>query len=172
MEWRGIVALARAIRGVSNKTLVERDLQPGYRRIMPFVLVRALAGAAVLLVATYYLLASIPFSFYHFLQFPHFWWMPLFIRLHPLVMAAGMGGLVLTMRGLPRADGARLRALTLAGTAITLWMVVTALTPVLQTYENAAFLAFAAVALLGAAGGHEVEAAAGRAQQPRQLAQG
>jgi hypothetical protein len=138
---------------------VVQDLQPNRGIMMPFAIARVLSGAAVLLVATYYLLASIPFSFYHFLQFPHFWWMPLFIRTHPLVMAAGMGGLLLTMRGLPRANGARLRILTLAGTSITTWMAVTAWVPVLQTYENAAFLSFAAVALLGAAGFETLQAA-------------
>jgi hypothetical protein len=62
-------------------------------------LMRFVSALALLLVATYYLLASIPFAYYHFLQFPHFWWMPLFITLHPLVMLAGVAGTVGTMPG-------------------------------------------------------------------------
>jgi hypothetical protein len=118
---------------------------------MPFALARVFSGALILLVAAYYLLASIPFSFYHFLQFPHFWWMPAFIRVHPLAMAIGVAGLLVTRRGRP-ADAPGLRILTLCGTSISVWMAVTAWAPSLQTYENAAFLSFAAVGFLGAAG--------------------
>src|SRR5258705_11154916 len=52
--------------------------------------VRPMSAVALIAVATYYLLASIPFSYYHFLQFPHFAWMPVFIRFHPLLVAGGV----------------------------------------------------------------------------------
>src|SRR5258705_5229413 len=67
------------------------------------LLVRIASAGALLLVATYYLLASIAFSYYHFLQFPHFWWMPLFIRLHPVILLAAVAALLMTQGDTPAA---------------------------------------------------------------------
>ena len=57
---------------------------------VPLLIVRLGSALALVLVATLYLLASIPFAYYHFLQFPHFSWMPAFIRFHPIVLAAAV----------------------------------------------------------------------------------
>jgi arylsulfatase A-like enzyme len=120
------------------------------------LVVRLAAAVTLLLVATYQLLASVPFSFYHFLQFPHFWWMPLFIRLHPAVMAVGVTGLLLTLRDLPSAYGPWVRSTGIAGFALVAWMAVTAWIPALQTYENASALCFGTLVLLGAVGAIDV----------------
>src|SRR5258706_11473906 len=69
------------------------------RTLLPIV--RLTSAAALIAVATYYLLASIPFSYYHFLQFPHFAWMPVIIRFHPLLVAGGVAGLLADVRELP-----------------------------------------------------------------------
>src|SRR5258705_13532144 len=65
------------------------------------LLVRIASAGALLLVATYYLLASIAFSDYHFLHFPLFWWMPLFIRLHPVILLAAVAALLMTQGDTP-----------------------------------------------------------------------
>jgi hypothetical protein len=65
------------------------------------LIVRLGAALALLSVATFSLLASIPFAYYHFLQFPHFSWMPVFIRFHPLVLGAAVAALLPTLGGLP-----------------------------------------------------------------------
>src|SRR5258705_13848561 len=67
------------------------------------LLVRIASAGALLLVATYYLLASIAFSYYHFLQFPHFWWMPLFIRAHPVILLAAVAATLMTQGDTPAA---------------------------------------------------------------------
>jgi hypothetical protein len=95
---------------------------------------RVAAAALLLAVSLYYLLASIPFARYHFLEFAHFWWLPAFIRYHPLAMAAGVGLLVVTLPGVSPAW--RLR-LALAGGIPAAWMAVVARVPALHTYENA-----------------------------------
>src|SRR5215813_581969 len=100
--------------------------------------VRVTAAAALVLVATYYLLASIPFSYYHFLQFPHFWWMARFITLHSVVFAFGIAALV------PRHTGGAIRR-TVRGTAaaaIAVAVCMAALTavPAALSYELAAGL--------------------------------
>jgi hypothetical protein len=102
---------------------------------------------ALLLVATYYLLASIPFSYYHFLQFAHFWWLPMFIRLHPFVMLTGTAGLMSSAR--PRSTH---RYLAIIGSTVAASMFVTSWWPALQTYEYAAAMAFAPLGLICAAG--------------------
>jgi hypothetical protein len=61
------------------------------------IALRAASAVGLLLVATYYLLASIPFSYYHFLQFPHFWWLPPFIRFHPIVLIASVAAYIATL---------------------------------------------------------------------------
>jgi hypothetical protein len=107
-----------------------------------------MAAATLLLVSTFYLLASIPFAYYHFLQFPHFWWMPAFIALHPVLMAAAAGAIVLSMGPLdPALDRARRRLLvgvvTTAGC-----MAMVSRTAALQSYELSAVLAFVPLLIL------------------------
>src|SRR5258705_12883440 len=81
------------------------------------LLVRIASAGALLLVATYYLLASIAFSYYHFLQFPHFWWMPLFIRLHPVILLAAVAALLMTPGDTPAAVKPWMRYTALAAAA-------------------------------------------------------
>src|SRR5258705_7266468 len=81
------------------------------------LLVRIASAGALLLVATYYLLASIAFSYYHFLQFPHFWWMPLFIRLHPVILLAAVAALLMTQGDTPAAVKPWMRYTALAAAA-------------------------------------------------------
>jgi hypothetical protein len=108
------------------------------------VALRLVAAALLIGVATYYLLASIPFSFYHFLQFAHFWWLPLIVRFHPVLMAVGSALLLLSFPEIPWSWRSRI---ALAGGLMCAWMVVTAAVPALQSYENAALL-FAAPMLM------------------------
>jgi hypothetical protein len=106
------------------------------------------AAALLLAVSTYYLLASIPFARYHFLEFAHFWWLPPFIRHHPLVMAAGVTLLLLSLPGVSKAW--RLR-LGLAGGIPAAWMAVVARVPALDTYENAMAMSAVPLGLCAAA---------------------
>jgi hypothetical protein len=114
--------------------------------------VRLLSGLVLVLVATYYLLASIPFAYYHFLQFPHFWWMPLFIRIHPLLMLIGTAGIIVTMRDLPPRWTPWTRYLGIAGATIGIAMIASSLVPSLQSYETAGALYIAPMLLMSAAG--------------------
>jgi len=101
-------------------------------------------------VATYYLLASIPFAYYHFLLLPPFWWLPLFIRVHPVVMLAAVAVLLAV-----RVDGAlsshasrRRRYAAIAAAATAACMTAGVWQPVLLSYELAAALCFVPFALL------------------------
>ena len=117
------------------------------------LLVRLVASAiALILVATYYLLASIPFSYYHFLQFPHFWWLPPFIAAHPVVLAAGAAG-ALPWGRLSGPFAAWRRGICLAAAVIAVWMFALLRVPALQSYELAAALSFAPLLILLAANG-------------------
>jgi hypothetical protein len=110
---------------------------------------RLVAAALLTVVATYYLLASIPFSFYHFLQFAHFWWLPLIVRFHPVLMAAGSALLLVSFPDIPWSWRSRV---ALAGGLMCAWMVVTAMVAPLQTYENAALLFAAPMLMLTVSG--------------------
>src|SRR3954467_4151044 len=99
---------------------------------------RLFAALALLLVAVYYLLASIPFSYYHFLQFPHFWWMPAFIRFHPYLLAAAVAALVMTLRDLPGSMRSSVRYVAIVGATAAVCMASTVWWPILGTYEIAA----------------------------------
>src|SRR5204863_4743642 len=111
---------------------------------------RVAAAGALVLVATYYLLASIPFAYYHFLLLPPFWWLPLFIRVHPVVMLAAVA-VVLAVR----VDGAlsshasrRRRYAAIAAAATAACMTAGVWQPVLLSSELAAALCFVPFALL------------------------
>src|SRR5437762_13481708 len=77
---------------------------------------RATGGLALMSVGAYYLLASIPFAYYHFLQFAHFWWLPLFIKAHAAVMG---GGTFLLLASLKTVSAAWRRRLGLASAPLT-----------------------------------------------------
>jgi len=139
------------------------------------VILRLGAALALLLVATFYLLASIPFAYYHFLQFPHFWWMPAFIRFHPLVLAAAVAVLIPTFRGVPDSIRPWVRYVEIVGAVTALVMASTIVWPVLGTYEIAATLYFLPIIIMGMAGAIEIAAhrgavsAAGRRHDSRSL---
>ena len=116
------------------------------------------AALALLLVATFYLLASIPFAYYHFLQFPHFWWLPAFIRFHPLVLAAAVAILVSTLRGLSQSIRPWVRYIAIVGAMTGLTMASTVLWPATLTYEMAAALCFLPIIILGMAGATDLAA--------------
>jgi hypothetical protein len=125
---------------------------------VPLLIVRLGSALALVLVATMYLLASIPFAYYHFLQFPHFWWMPGFIRFHPLLLAAAVSSLVATLRDLPVALRPWIRYVAIAGVTAAACMGATVWLPVLQSYEIAAAFCFVPIGLLGMVGGLDLVA--------------
>jgi hypothetical protein len=125
---------------------------------VPLLIVRLGSALALVLVATLYLLASIPFAYYHFLQFPHFWWMPAFIRFHPLVLAAAVASLVPTLYDLPESLRPWIRYLTIVGATVAACMAATVWFPVLQSYEIAAAFCFLPIGLLGIVGGVDLAA--------------
>ena len=124
----------------------------------PLLIVRLGSALALVLVATLYLLASIPFAYYHFLQFPHFWWMPAFIRFHPLVLAAAVSSLVATLHDLPAALRPWIRYIAIVGVTAAVCMGATVWLPVLQSYEIAAAFCFVPIGLLGMVGGLDLVA--------------
>jgi len=126
---------------------------------MLFIARCAAAAVALIGVAAYYLLASIPFSYYHFLQVPQLWWLPTFILLHPLVLAAALAVLLPRPRDVPAAVRPWIRYVALAGAAATICMIAGNVAPVLVSYEVAGALAFAPLLLLTAAAALHVAAA-------------
>jgi hypothetical protein len=102
----------------------------------------------LLLISTFYLLASIPFSYYHFLQFPHFWWMPLFIGWHPLLLVAAVALLLLTTRDAPFALRVWMRRLMIATVTLAACMTAILWMPALQSYQLSGVLVFAPLGLL------------------------
>ena len=116
------------------------------------LLLRVVAAVALLLVATYYLLASIPFSYYHFLQVPQLWWIPVFIRFHPLVMLAAVGAAVATLRGVTGVALTAVRYVAIVGVTSAACMAATVVWPVLASYETAAALCFLPIFVLGMIG--------------------
>jgi len=110
--------------------------------------VRIASAGALLLVATYYLLASIAFSYYHFLQFPHFWWMPLFIRVHPVILLAAVAALLMTQGGTPAAVKPWMRYTAIAAAASAACMAAFAWLDLPVSYELAGALTFVPLALL------------------------
>ena len=120
-------------------------------RAVLVVAARLAAALGLMAVATYYLLASIPFSYYHFLQFPHFTWQPLFIRLHPLVLLAAVAGLLATTRRRPGGAAPGARYVAIAAVTAAACMAVAVIVPAMLSYEVAAALAFVPLALLAGA---------------------
>ena len=125
---------------------------------VPLLIVRLGSALALVLVATLYLLASIPFAYYHFLQFPHFSWMPAFIRFHPIVLAAAVASLVATLHDLPGTLRPWIRYVAIIGVTAAACMGATVWLPVLQSYEIAAALCFVPIGLLGMVGGLDLAA--------------
>jgi hypothetical protein len=136
--------------------------------IQALVFAGRLAAAVLLLtVAVYELLASIPFAYYHFLQFAHFWWLPYIIRFHPVIMAAGV---VLFASSLIAVPGWWRVRILIAGAVPCAAMAATVRFPQFQTYEGAAILCAAPLLLLFA--GSVVSLIAGRQSIARGLPRG
>jgi len=111
----------------------------------------AASAIALVAIAAYYLLASIPFSYYHFLQVPQLWWLPAFILVHPLLLAAALAAMLPRPRAVPPALRPWIRYVALAGAATVACMATVEALPILQSYEVSAALAFAPLLLLTAA---------------------
>lgn len=122
------------------------------------LLLRVLAAVALLLVATYYLLASIPFSYYHFLQVPQIWWIPILIEFHPLVMLAAVGAAVATLGGASGIARTIVRYVAIVGVTGAVCMAATLVWPVLALYETAAALCFLPILVLGMIGAADLAA--------------
>jgi hypothetical protein len=138
---------------------------------MASAVARAMSALALVLVATYYLLASIPFSYYHFLQFPHFWWLPLFIRIHPFVLAGALAGVLPRGRHVPEDLRPWIRYVAIAGATVILCMFGVAWRPAALSYELAAALTFVPLGLLIAANSLALAAGKGRpADSPERAA--
>lgn len=123
-----------------------------------FAIAYAASAASLVFVALYYLLASIPFSYYHFLQFPHFWWQPLFIAAHPALFGAALFGVIPRGASLPPRIRRLSRYLALAGGAAALCLLAIELFPPALSYELAAALTFVPLLLLIAAGALQIAA--------------
>jgi Sulfatase len=119
----------------------------------------AAAAVALIVIAAYYLLASIPFSYYHFLQVPQLPWLPTFVLLHPLLFAAALAAIVPRPRLVSPALRPWIRYVALAGATTTVCMAAIEAIPVLQSFEVAAALAFVPLLLLTAAAALNIAAA-------------
>jgi len=119
----------------------------------------AAAAVALIGIAAYYLLASIPFSYYHFLQVPQLWWLPTFILVHPLLLAAALAAVVPRPRASAPALRPWIRYIALAGATTTVCMAAIEAVPVLQSFEVSAALAFVPLLLLTAAAALNIAAA-------------
>ncbi|HYP28886.1 MAG TPA: sulfatase-like hydrolase/transferase [Blastocatellia bacterium] len=99
-----------------------------------FAATRLSFGLFVLMTSLYCLLAYIPFTYYHFLQFSHLTWVTAFVRLHPFLYWLALGPLAASMWGDLR--GERTRRLTLefliVHAAAGLLLVTRPLLPALQ----------------------------------------
>ena len=109
---------------------------------------RLLSAFALLLVATFYLLGSIPFAYYQFLQSPPWKWMPVFVRVHPLLLVAAIGALVATLGPLDARARRWSRLLMIAAITLAAAMAAAFWTPGLESYELSAALCFAPLVLL------------------------
>ena len=119
----------------------------------------AAAAIALIAIAAYYLLASIPFSYYHFIQVPQLPWLPMFILLHPLLLAAALAAIVPRPRTSAPALRPWIRYVALAGATAAVCMAAIEAMPVLQSYDVSAALVFVPVLLLTAAAALHVVAA-------------
>jgi hypothetical protein len=122
------------------------------------LLLRVFAAVALLLVSTYYLLASIPFSYYHFLAVPQLWWLPAFIEFHPLVMLAAVGAAVATLRGASGIARTAVRYVAIVGVTSALCMAATVVWPAVASYETAAALCFLPILVIGMIGATDLAA--------------
>jgi hypothetical protein len=122
------------------------------------LLLRVFAAVALLLVSTYYLLASIPFSYYHFLAVPQLWWLPAFIEFHPVVMLAAVGAAVGTLRGASGFARTAVRYVAIIGVTSAVCMAATVMWPAVASYETAAAISFLPILVLAMIGAVDLAA--------------
>lgn len=128
------------------------------------LVVRLLSAFALLLIATFYLLGSIPFAYYQFLQSPPWQWMPVFVRIHPLLLVGATGALVATLGPLHAPARRWSRLLMLAAGTCAVGMAAAFWIPGLESYElSAAFCFVPLLLLIGASAIGLVERAGDRA---------
>jgi len=115
--------------------------------LIRFLLASA-SAAALILVSTYELLASIPFAYQQFIQSPPFWWMPTFARLQPLILLAALAGLRFAIDR--RSDFARraFRLLTIAACTFAAAFALPIAVPALASFGLSATLCFAPLGVL------------------------
>ncbi len=111
--------------------------------------VRLLSVLGLLLVATYYLIASVPFAYQQFLQVAHFWWMAPFVAVHPVLMLASVGAFAWTLRGRPGARVWGRYTLLVAGTT-TVCMAALEWQPLVLTGALSTLLCVLTLALITA----------------------
>ena len=113
-----------------------------------WLVVRLLSAFLLLLTATFYLLSSIPFAFYMFIESPPWRWMPVFARVHPLLLVAAVGGLLAAAGPLDDTLRPWARRLMLASVTLAACMALSFWIPALQSYELSAVFCFVPLALL------------------------
>ena len=106
------------------------------------------SAAALILISTYDLLASIPFAYQQFIESPPFWWMPVLARLQPLVLLAALAGLRFAID--PRSDAGRrgFRLLTIAACTFAGGIALPIAVPAVASYGLSATLCFAPLVVL------------------------
>src|SRR5262249_20799086 len=113
-------AAARGRRAGQGRRTARHELPvvPLLREEVQLALIRlliALASAAtLLLLATYNLLASIPFAYQQFVESPPFWWMPALARLQPVLLLAALGGMRVALGPIGESGRRAFRLLTIA----------------------------------------------------------
>ena len=122
----------------------------------PALVLRLLSAFLLLLIATFYLLASIPFAYYQFLQSPPWPWMPAFVRVHPLLLIAALLGLRAVSGPLVGALRIWSRRTLVVTMTVAGCMAVAAWTPALQSYELSAVFCFVPLAVMTGAAAIEL----------------
>jgi hypothetical protein len=113
-----------------------------------WLVVRLVSAFMLLLTATFYLIASIPFAFYMFLESPPWRWIPVFARVHPLLLFASVGGLLAAAGPLDDAVRSWARRLMLVTVTFAACMALSFWLPALQSYELSAAFCFVPLTLL------------------------
>ena len=109
---------------------------------------RVLFGLFVILTSVYCLLTYVPFTYIHFLQFPHFKWLTAFVRHHPLIYWIALTPLAVTLIG----DILKNRTPRVATTAFLIFHLVAGIVivfyPLLSHLENGPWSFFWGLACL------------------------
>ncbi len=109
---------------------------------------RLVSAFLLLLIATFYLIASIPFAYYMFLESPPWQWIPVFARVHPLLLVAAVGVLLAATHPLGDAVRPWARSIMLGAVTLAACMTLSHWIPLLRSYELSAAFCFVPLALL------------------------